>query len=81
MSAGTSSRVGARSPGSTQLGAEPDCGRASSLLGDPDVLLFDEPFNGLDLDGVRWNRALLRGFADEGHTRAARRLGREHRTG
>ena len=54
---------------------------ASSLLGDPDVLLFDEPFNGLDLDGVRWNRALLRGFADEGHTRAARRLGRAHRTG
>jgi len=32
------------------------------------VLLFDEPVNGLDLDGVRWIRALLRGFADEGRT-------------
>jgi ABC-2 type transport system ATP-binding protein len=36
--------------------------------GDPPVLLFDEPVNGLDLDGVRWIRALLRGFADEGRT-------------
>jgi ABC-2 type transport system ATP-binding protein len=32
------------------------------------VLLFDEPVNGLDLDGVRWIRSLLRGFADEGRT-------------
>ena len=43
-------------------------GIAGALLGDPRVLLFDEPVNGLDLDGVRWIRALLRGFADEGRT-------------
>jgi ABC-2 type transport system ATP-binding protein len=43
-------------------------GVAAALLGDPQVLLFDEPVNGLDLDGVRWIRALLRGFADEGRT-------------
>ena len=45
-----------------------DSAFAAALLGDPPVLLFDEPVNGLDLDGVRWIRALLRGFADEGRT-------------
>ena len=43
-------------------------GIAAALLGDPGVLMFDEPVNGLDLDGVRWIRALLRGWADEGRT-------------
>ncbi|NPD04984.1 ATP-binding cassette domain-containing protein [Nocardioides sp. zg-1308] len=50
------------------LGMRQRLGIAGALLGDPGVLLFDEPVNGLDLDGVRWIRALLRGFADEGRT-------------
>ena len=50
------------------LGMRQRLGIAAALLGDPPVLVFDEPVNGLDLDGVRWIRALLRGFADEGRT-------------
>ena len=50
------------------LGMRQRLGIAAALLGDPPVLLFDEPVNGLDLEGVRWIRALLRGFADEGRT-------------
>jgi ABC-2 type transport system ATP-binding protein len=50
------------------LGMRQRLGVAAALLGDPPVLMFDEPVNGLDLDGVRWVRSLLRGFADEGRT-------------
>ena len=50
------------------LGMRQRLGIAAALLGDPRVLLFDEPVNGLDLDGVRWIRALLRELADEGRT-------------
>jgi ABC-2 type transport system ATP-binding protein len=41
-------------------------GIAAALLGDPAVLMFDEPVNGLDPDGIRWIRGFLRSLAQEG---------------
>jgi len=43
-------------------------GVASALLGDPAVLIFDEPVNGLDPDGIHWVRTLMRALAAEGRT-------------
>jgi ABC-2 type transport system ATP-binding protein len=50
------------------LGMGQRLGVAVALLGDPGVLMLDEPVNGLDVEGVRWIRDLLRDLADEGRT-------------
>jgi len=64
---GLTSAAGRRA-GKFSLGMAQRLGIASALLGDPPVLLFDEPVNGLDPEGIRWIRTLMRSLAAEGRT-------------
>ena len=60
--------VAGRRVGGFSLGMGQRLGVAAALLGDPQTLILDEPVNGLDLDGIRWIRALLTALAAEGRT-------------
>lgn len=60
--------VASKNVGEFSLGMSQRLGIASALLGDPPVLLFDEPVNGLDPEGIRWFRTLMKRLANDGRT-------------
>ncbi|HEX3898017.1 MAG TPA: ATP-binding cassette domain-containing protein [Mycobacteriales bacterium] len=60
---GTAAR---RKAGGYSLGMRQRLGIAAAMLGDPPILLMDEPFNGMDPEGIVWMRSLLRSLADDG---------------
>jgi ABC-2 type transport system ATP-binding protein len=65
---GLNATAARRRVGAYSLGMRQRLGLAHALLGDPSVLILDEPANGLDPEGIFWMRGLLRDFADRGGT-------------
>jgi len=57
-----------RRAGDFSLGMKQRLGIATALIGDPGIVIFDEPLNGLDPEGIRWARSLMRDLAAQGRT-------------
>ncbi|WP_257161778.1 ABC transporter ATP-binding protein [Corynebacterium cystitidis] len=62
------SNVARKKAGGFSLGMGQRLGLAAAMLGDPEILILDEPVNGLDPEGIRWVRGLLQSLAKEGRT-------------
>lgn len=60
--------VADRAAGDFSLGMRQRLGIATALIGDPGIVIFDEPLNGLDPEGIRWARSLMRDLAGQGRT-------------